>query len=56
MAAVFVEPVQGEGGFLPAPARWLQRLRALCDEHGMLLVCDEIQCGLGSRKFPPEIS
>lgn len=47
VAAVFVEPVQGEGGFLPAPARWLQRLRALCDEHGMLLVADEIQCGMG---------
>jgi 4-aminobutyrate aminotransferase / (S)-3-amino-2-methylpropionate transaminase / 5-aminovalerate transaminase len=47
VAAVFVEPVQGEGGFLPAPAKWLQRLRALCDEHGMLLVCDEIQCGMG---------
>ena len=47
VAAVFIEPVQGEGGFLPAPARWLRRLRELCDEHGMLLVADEIQCGMG---------
>lgn len=47
VAAVFIEPVLGEGGFHPAPARWLQRLRALCDQHGMLLVADEIQCGMG---------
>jgi len=47
VAGVFIEPVLGEGGFLPAPARWLQRLRQLCDEHGMLLVADEIQCGMG---------
>lgn len=47
VAAVVVEPVLGEGGFLPAPPRWLQRLRALCDEHGILLVADEIQCGMG---------
>ncbi len=47
VAAVFIEPVLGEGGFHPAPARWLQQLRALCDQHGMLLVADEIQCGMG---------
>ncbi len=47
VAAVFIEPVLGEGGFHPAPAKWLQRLRALCDQHGMLLVADEIQCGMG---------
>ena len=47
VAAVFIEPVLGEGGFHPAPAKWLQRLRALCDQHGMLLVVDEIQCGMG---------
>ena len=47
VAAVFIEPVLGEGGFHPAPARWLQRLRGLCDQHGMLLVADEIQCGMG---------
>ena len=47
VAAVVIEPVQGEGGFLPAPAAWLQKLRALCDQHGMLLVADEVQCGMG---------
>ncbi len=47
VAAVVIEPVIGEGGFLPAPARWLQRLRALCDQHGILLVADEVQCGMG---------
>lgn len=47
VAAVFIEPVLGEGGFHPAPAPWLRRLRELCDQHGMLLVCDEIQCGMG---------
>ncbi len=47
VACVVVEPVQGEGGFLPAPAPWLRKLRALCDQHGMLLVADEVQCGMG---------
>jgi 4-aminobutyrate aminotransferase/(S)-3-amino-2-methylpropionate transaminase len=47
VAAIFVEPVQGEGGFVPAPFRWLQRLREIADEHGILLVSDEIQCGMG---------
>ncbi len=47
VAGVFIEPVLGEGGFLPAPAKWLRRLRELCDQHGMLLVADEIQCGMG---------
>ena len=47
VAAVVVEPVQGEGGFVPAPAPWLQHLRELCDAHGMLLVADEVQCGFG---------
>ncbi|WP_210411818.1 4-aminobutyrate--2-oxoglutarate transaminase [Noviherbaspirillum sp. UKPF54] len=46
VAAVFVEPVQGEGGYIPAPPEFLQRLRALCDKHGMLLVADEIQTGV----------
>ena len=45
VAAIFVEPVQGEGGYLPAPPEFLQRLRALCDQHGILLVADEIQTG-----------
>lgn len=47
VAAVFVEPIQGEGGYIvPAPG-WMQRLRTLCDEHGILLVADEVQCGMG---------
>lgn len=46
-AAVFVEPVQGEGGINLATPEFLQGLRALCDEHEALLVCDEIQCGMG---------
>jgi 4-aminobutyrate aminotransferase/(S)-3-amino-2-methylpropionate transaminase len=47
VAAVIVEPVQGEGGFYVAPFEFLQRLRELCDRHGILLVCDEVQCGVG---------
>ena len=47
VAAIFVEPVQGEGGFVPAPFPWLKRLRELADEHGILLVSDEIQSGMG---------
>jgi diaminobutyrate-2-oxoglutarate transaminase len=46
-AAIFVEPVQGEGGVIPAPAFWLRELRRICDEHGILLIFDEIQCGVG---------
>lgn len=45
VAAIFAEPVQGEGGYLPAPPEFFQRLRALCDKHGILLVVDEIQTG-----------
>lgn len=45
--AVFVEPVQGEGGVTPATQEFLQGLRALCDEAGALLVFDEVQCGVG---------
>jgi 4-aminobutyrate aminotransferase/(S)-3-amino-2-methylpropionate transaminase len=44
-AAIIVEPVQGEGGFYPAPVEFLQKLRSLCDEHGIVLVIDEIQTG-----------
>jgi 4-aminobutyrate aminotransferase len=47
VAAVFVEPVQGEGGYIVPPAAWLQRLRELCDKHGILLVADEVQSGMG---------
>ena len=46
-AAILVEPVQGEGGILPADDAFLQGLRRLCDEHGLLLILDEIQCGMG---------
>ena len=47
VAAIVVEPVQGEGGYLPAPAAFLRGLRELCDEHGILLVADEVQTGYG---------
>ena len=47
VAAIVIEPVQGEGGYIPTPPRFLQRIRALCDEHGMLMIADEIQCGFG---------
>ena len=47
VAAVFIEPIQGEGGVIPVPFDFLRTLRALCDRHGALLVFDEIQCGLG---------
>jgi 4-aminobutyrate aminotransferase/4-aminobutyrate aminotransferase/(S)-3-amino-2-methylpropionate transaminase len=46
VAAIFVEPVQGEGGYLPAPPEFLKRLRTLCDQHRILLVADEIQTGV----------
>lgn len=46
-AAVIIEPVQGEGGIYPATDEFLRGLRALCNEHGALLIFDEIQCGLG---------
>ena len=45
VAAIIVEPVQGEGGFYPVPSGFMQKLRALCDEHGMLLIADEVQTG-----------
>jgi 4-aminobutyrate aminotransferase len=46
-AAVFVEPIQGEGGYVVPPAGFLSALRALCDRHGIVLVVDEVQSGLG---------
>jgi 4-aminobutyrate aminotransferase len=46
VAAMIVEPIQGEGGFRPAPAAFLRGLRAICDEHGILLIVDEVQTGL----------
>jgi len=47
VAAIVWEPVQGEGGFVPAGAEFARGLRALCDEHGIVLVCDEVQSGFG---------
>ena len=46
VAAIFVEPVQGEGGYIPAPASFLKRIRSICDEHGILMVVDEVQTGI----------
>ncbi|KGJ08020.1 4-aminobutyrate--2-oxoglutarate transaminase [Paracoccus sphaerophysae] len=45
VAAIIVEPVQGEGGFYPVPSGFMQTLRSLCDDHGMLLIADEVQTG-----------
>jgi 4-aminobutyrate aminotransferase/(S)-3-amino-2-methylpropionate transaminase len=42
-----IEPIQGEGGYVPTPPRFLKRIRELCDEHGMLMVADEVQSGFG---------
>ncbi len=47
VAAIIVEPVQGEGGFYAAPRDFMARLRALCDEHGIVLIADEVQTGVG---------
>ena len=46
-AAIMIEPIQGEGGLRPVPAQCLRGLRALCDEHGLLLIMDEVQTGVG---------
>ncbi len=47
VAAIILEPVQGEGGFYQAPAAFMQGLRKICDEHGILLIADEVQTGFG---------
>ncbi len=47
VAAIFVEPIQGEGGYVVPPAGWLRDLRAICDKYGILLVADEVQSGVG---------
>ncbi|MCK5837225.1 MAG: aminotransferase class III-fold pyridoxal phosphate-dependent enzyme, partial [Desulfobacula sp.] len=47
VCAVMLEPVQGEGGIIPADAQYLKAVRALCNERGILLIFDEIQCGMG---------
>lgn len=49
--AILVEPVQGEGGVTPADRKYLQSLRQLCDQNHLLLIFDEIQCGLGRTGF-----
>ncbi len=46
-AAIMIEPVQGEGGIRPVPDAELKALRQICDEHGLLLILDEVQCGVG---------
>jgi 4-aminobutyrate aminotransferase/(S)-3-amino-2-methylpropionate transaminase len=58
VAAIILEPVLGEGGFYPAPADLLRKLRALCDQHGIMLIADEIQSGFGrtGRMFAIEHS
>jgi 4-aminobutyrate aminotransferase len=47
VAAIFVEPVQGEGGYIVPPPGWMREIRDLCDRHGILLVADEVQSGVG---------
>jgi 4-aminobutyrate aminotransferase/(S)-3-amino-2-methylpropionate transaminase len=58
VAAIIIEPVQGEGGFYPAPDEFMQALRAICDDHGIVLVADEIQtgCARTGRFFASEYS
>ena len=58
VAAIIIEPVQGEGGFYAAPPEFLRSLRALCDTHGIVLIADEIQTGFGrtGRMFAIEHS
>ncbi|HKR26064.1 MAG TPA: aminotransferase class III-fold pyridoxal phosphate-dependent enzyme, partial [Acidobacteriaceae bacterium] len=47
VAAIFIEPIQGEGGYVVAPTIFMQELRRICDKHGILLVADEVQSGAG---------
>ena len=56
VAAIVFEPQQGEGGFIPAPAAFVEGLRRICDEHGIVLVADEVQTGFGrtGRMFAME--
>lgn len=58
VAAIIIEPIQGEGGFYAAPDDLMVQLRAICDEHGIVLICDEIQTGFGrtGRMFATEKS
>lgn len=56
VAAIVFEPVQGEGGFVPAPIEWVKAVRAICDKYGILMVTDEVQTGWGrsGRLFASE--
>lgn len=56
VAAIVIEPVQGEGGFVPTPPRFLTRIRELCDQYGIVMVADEVQAGFGrtGRMFAVE--
>src|SRR5581483_11591902 len=47
VAAMIIEPVQGEAGFVPVPPRFLRRIRELCTEHGIVMIADKVQCGMG---------
>lgn len=47
VAAMIIEPVQGEAGFLPVPPPFLSKIRELCDRYGILMIADEVQCGMG---------
>jgi 4-aminobutyrate aminotransferase/(S)-3-amino-2-methylpropionate transaminase len=56
VAAIVFEPVQGEGGFVPAPIEWVKAVRGICDKHGILMVTDEVQTGFArsGRMFASE--
>ena len=58
IAAIIIEPVLGEGGFVPVPFDYMRALRALCDRYGIVLICDEIQSGFGrtGKRFAVEHS
>ncbi len=55
-AAIVFEPVQGEGGFVPAPIEWVKAVRRMCDAHGIMMITDEVQTGFGrtGRMFASE--
>lgn len=57
-AAIIIEPVLGEGGYVPAPVKFLQGLREVCDKHGIMLIIDEVQSGFGrtGKNFAIEYS
>ncbi|MCL4105919.1 UNVERIFIED_CONTAM: hypothetical protein GTU68_012557 [Idotea baltica] len=51
LAAIIIEPIQGEGGFNPVPQKYLEGLREFCDEHGIMLIFDEVQSGFGRTGY-----